>query len=65
MQHFAHVAIVCQIIRILFITAIGNDFHTSVYDKRDDFGFPIVNFPWLSGSLSLNPIVQCLHCAVG
>ena len=21
----------------------------SVYDKRDDFGFPIVNFPWLSG----------------
>ena len=22
--------------------------HTSVYDKRDDFGFSIVNFPWLS-----------------
>ena len=21
---------------------------TSVYDKRDDFGFPVVNFPWLS-----------------
>ena len=27
---------------------IGSDVHTSVYDKRDDFGFPIVNFPWLS-----------------
>ena len=23
----------------------GNDVHTSVYDKRDDIGFPIVNFP--------------------
>ena len=26
--------------------------HTSVYDKRDDFEFPIVNFPWLSGDVS-------------
>ena len=26
---------------------IGNNIHTSVYDKGDDFGFPIVNFPWL------------------
>ena len=31
------------------IKVIGSDIHTSVYDKRDDFGFPIVNFPWLSG----------------
>ena len=23
----------------------------SVYDKRDDFGFPIVNFPWLNGDV--------------
>ena len=30
------------------IQVIGSDIHTSVYDKRDDFGFPIVNFPWLS-----------------
>ena len=29
----------------------GSDVHTSVYDKRDDFGYPIVNFPWLSGDL--------------
>ena len=28
----------------LNIKVIGNDIHTSVYDKRDDFGFPIVNF---------------------
>ena len=31
----------------LNIKVIGNNIHTSVYDKRDDFGFPIVNFPWL------------------
>ena len=32
----------------LNIKVIGSDVHTSVYDKCDDFGFPIVNFPWLS-----------------
>ena len=31
----------------LNMKVIGSDVHTSVYDKRDDFGFPIVNFPWL------------------
>ena len=29
--------------------------HTSVYDKRDGFGFPIVNFPWLSGDVPRPP----------
>ena len=29
----------------LNIKVIGNNIHISVYDKRDDFGFPIVNFP--------------------
>ena len=32
----------------LNIKIIGSDVHTSIYDKRDDFGFPIVNFHWLS-----------------
>ena len=32
----------------LNIKVIGSDIHTSVYDKRDDFGFPIIIFPWLS-----------------
>ena len=32
----------------LNIKVISSDVHTSVYDKRDDFGFPIANFPWLS-----------------
>ena len=33
----------------LIIKVIGSDIHTIAYDKRDDFGFPIVNFQWLSG----------------
>ena len=32
----------------LHIKVIGNNIHTSVYDKCDDFGFPLVNFSWLS-----------------
>ena len=35
----------------LNIKVIGSDIYTSVYDKRDDFGFPIINFPWLSGDV--------------
>ena len=35
----------------LNITVIGSEVHTSVYDKCDDFGFPIVNIPWLSGDV--------------
>ena len=29
----------------LIIKAIGSDIHSSVYNIRDDFGFPIVNSP--------------------
>ena len=39
----------------LNIKVIGSNVHTSVYDKRDDFGFPIVNFPWLSGDVPKLP----------
>ena len=35
----------------LNIKDIDSDGHTSVYDKCDDFGFPIVNFSWLSGDV--------------
>ena len=59
---------------------IGSDIHTNVYDKREDFGFPIVNFPWLSGDVPRLPsnrngvyilvevsiwIVRYLHFGVG
>ena len=37
------------------IKVVGSDVHTSVYDKRDDFGFPIVNFPWCSGDVPRLP----------
>ena len=37
----------------LNIKVVGNDVHTSIYDKRDDFGFPTVNFPLLSDVLRL------------
>ena len=37
------------------ITVIGDDIHTSFYDKRDDFGFSIVNFPWLNGDVPRLP----------
>ena len=30
---------------------INSDVHTSVYDKRDEFGFPKDNFSWLSGNV--------------
>ena len=39
----------------LNIKVIGSDIRTSVHDKRDDFGFPIVNFPWLSGDVPRLP----------
>ena len=39
----------------LNIKVVGSDVHTSVYDKRDDFGFPIVNFPWFSGDVPRLP----------
>ena len=39
----------------LNIKVIGSDVHTGVYDKRDDIGFPIVNFTWLSGDVPRLP----------
>ena len=39
----------------LNIKVICSDIHTSIYDKRDDLGFPIVNFPWLSGDVPRLP----------
>ena len=39
----------------LNIKVIGSDFYTSVYDRRHDFGFPIVNFQWLTGDFPMLP----------
>ena len=35
----------------LNIKVIGSNVHTSVYDNRDDFEFPIFNYPWFSGDV--------------
>ena len=32
-----------------------SDVHTSVFDKRNDFGFLIANFPWVSGNVPRLP----------
>ena len=37
------------------IKVIGSDAHNNVYDKCDDFGFPIVNCHWLSGDVPRLP----------
>ena len=41
----------------LNIKVVGSNIDTSVYDKHDDFefGFPIVNVPWLSGDVRRLP----------
>ena len=39
----------------MLIKVIGSNIHTSVNDKSDDFGFPIVNFPWLNGDVPKLP----------
>ena len=52
------------------IKSFDSDVHTSVLDKRDEFGFPIVNFPWLSGDVPrlqsygiyISQLVRCARC---
>ena len=40
---------------LLNIKVIDNHIKTSVTDKRNDFGFPIGNFHWLSGDVPSLP----------
>ena len=39
------------------LLSIGRDsqLHTSIYDKRDDFNFHIINFPFLSSNIPTSP----------
>ena len=37
------------------LKVIGSNIHTSVNDERDDFWFPIVNFPWLGDDVPRLP----------
>ncbi|KAK3102775.1 hypothetical protein FSP39_013851 [Pinctada imbricata] len=37
------------------IKIVNGEIHTSVYDKRDDFGFNKLNFPWFDGDVPRLP----------
>ena len=39
----------------LDISVENNNFKTKIHDKRDDFDFPIVNFPFLDGDIPTAP----------
>ena len=57
----------------LNIKVVDSYIHTSVYDKRNDFGFPIVNFPWLGGGVPglpscriyISQLVRFAGCCAG
>ena len=38
-----------------WLSIINGKIHTIVYDKWDEFSFPIVNFPFLEGDIPLSP----------
>ena len=44
-------------VELYLLLSIGRDgqLHTSIYDKRDDFNFPIKNFPFLSSNIPTSP----------
>ena len=37
------------------ISIVNGHFNTTVYDKRDDFNFRIINFPFLSSNIPAGP----------
>ena len=37
------------------VTILNEKYCTAIYDKRDDFNFRIVNFPYLSSSIPSGP----------
>jgi len=36
----------------------GGRIKTKLYDKRDDFTFPIVNFPFISSNIPASPVYE-------
>ena len=54
MSFFANLQKKCQILDLNL--SIHNDIvSTKIYDKRDDFNFEIVNFPFLDGDVPQRP----------
>ena len=49
---------------LTFIIDSGGKLSTRLYDKRDDFDFHIVNFPFLSSNIPSGPShKRCVHFA--
>ena len=44
---------------LTFIIDSGGKLSTRLYDKRDDFDFQIVNFPYLSSNIPSGPSLVC------
>ena len=70
---FHNVTILFESQGMCIIFCVGGNIHTSVCDKRDDFGFPIVNFPWLTGDVPglpscgvcISQLVRFAGCCAG
>ena len=45
----------CPFIDLDIYIIINGKLNTKIYDKRDDFSFPIINYPFLDGDVSLSP----------
>ena len=46
---------------LTFIIDSGGKFSTRLYDKRDNFDFHIVNFPFLSSNIPSRPFLWCVY----
>ena len=49
---------------LTFIIDSGGKLLARLYDKRDEFSFHIVNFPFLSRKHTIWPFLWCVHFAV-
>ena len=49
---------------LTFIIESNNRLYTKLYDKRDDFDFHIVNFPFLSSNIPSSPSYGVLYFPV-
>ena len=49
----------------VYITILEGKYVTSVYDKRDDFNFKIVNFPFMDSNIPAKPAYGVLYISAG
>ena len=54
--------LVASYLDLLFIRDNSNNITTKLYDKRDTFGFHIVNFPFMSSNIPSSPAYGVYAC---